>query len=91
MRTDDVKMRTGDVKVITRNVIMNSSNPVKVKNNMDKIYLAFYNMIFSPKNIIELLGVSPNTATNYINKLKKLDLLEKVDGIGQSKYKFKKN
>lgn len=91
MRTDDVKMRTDDVKVITRNIIMNSSNPVKTKNNMDKIYLAFYNMIFSPKNIIELLGVSPNTATNYINKLKKLDLLEKVDGIGQSKYKFKKN
>jgi len=31
----------------------------------------------------------PNTATKYISKFKELDLLEKVEGIGQSKYKFK--
>lgn len=56
---------------------------------MDKIYVALSNVIFSPKDIIELLEVSPNTATNYINKFKELDLIEKVEGVGQSKFRFK--
>lgn len=68
---------------------MNSINPSNVKNNMDKIYMALKNTIFSPKDILELLEVSPNTATNYINRFKELDILEKIEGIGQSKYKFK--
>lgn len=51
---------------------------------MDKLY----NTIFSPKDVIEILGVSPNTATKYINKFKELGLLEQIKGIGQSKYKF---
>ena len=41
-----------------------------VKNNMDKLYISLYNTIFSPKDVIEILGVSPNTATKYINKFK---------------------
>ncbi len=61
----------------------------KVKNNLDKIFISFEDMIFSPKNIIELLNVSKNTATNYIDKLKNLNLLDKIEGLGQSKYKFK--
>ena len=73
----------------TRDKINNSSNSLKIKNNLDKIYIALSNTIFSPKDIVELLNVAPNTATNYINKLKELDLLEKVEGIGQSKFKFK--
>ena len=56
---------------------------------MDKIYIALSNTIFSPKDLIELLDISPNTATKYISKFKELDLLEKVEGIGQSKFKFK--
>ena len=67
---------------------MNSSNSLKVKNNMDKLYIALYDTIFSPKDVIEILGVSPNTATKYINKFKELGLLEQIKGIGQSKYKF---
>lgn len=63
---------------------MNSSNSLKVKNNMDKLY----NTIFSPKDVIEILGVSPNTATKYINKFRELGLLEQIKVIGQSKYKF---
>ena len=76
-------------KVRTENIIMNSSYSLNVKNNMDKIYIALSNTIFSPKDLIELLDISPNTATKYISKFKELDLLEKVEGIGQSKFKFK--
>ncbi len=83
------KLRTEDKKLRTRDVIENSSNSIRVKNNMDKIYVALSNVIFSPKDIIELLEVSPNTATNYINKFKELDLIEKVEGVGQSKFRFK--
>lgn len=68
---------------------MNSTHPLNVKNNIDKIYIALSNTVFSPKDLIELLDIAPNTATNYINKFKELDLLEKVEGIGQSKFKFK--
>ena len=82
-------MRTEDKKLRTRDKINNSSNSLKIKNNLDKIYIALSNSIFSPKDIIKLLNLVPNTATNYINKLKELDLLEKVEGIGQSKFKFK--
>lgn len=77
-------MRTENKKVRTHNIIMNSSNSLKVKNNMDKLY----NTIFSPKDVIEILGVSPNTATKYINKFRELGLLEQIKVIGQSKYKF---
>ena len=83
------KLRTEDKKLRTRDIIKNSTNSLKIKNNLDKIYVALSNTIFSPKDIIELLNVAPNTATNYINKLNELDLLEKVEGIGQSKFKFK--
>ena len=89
MRTEDKKVRTEDKKVRTENIIMNSSYSLNVKNNMDKIYIALSNTIFSPKDLIELLDISPNTATKYISKFKELDLLEKVEGIGQSKFKFK--
>ena len=89
LRTEDKKLRTEDKKLRTRDIIKNSTNSLKIKNNLDKIYIALSNTIFSPKDIIELLNVAPNTATNYINKLKELDLLEKVEGIGQSKFKFK--
>ena len=58
-------------------MILNSSNSLNVKNNMGKIYIAFLESIFSPKDIIELLDVSLNTATHYINKLKESGLLEK--------------
>lgn len=80
-----------DGKVHIQNKIKNSSLSLKIKNNLDKTYLALYDIVFSPKDIINLLGVSPNTATKYINKLKELDLIEKVKGMGQSKYKFKKD
>ena len=83
------KLRTEGKKLRTRDKINNSSNSIRTKNNLDKIYIALSNTIFSPKDIIELLNVAPNTATSYINKLKELDLLEKVEGIGQSKFKFK--
>ena len=89
LRTEYKKLRTESKKVRTEDLILNSSNSLNVKNNMDKIYIAFLKSIFSPKDIIELLGVAPNTATHYINKLKELGLLEKVKGIGQSKFKFK--
>lgn len=81
---------------ISENENVNLSNKIKssdyslnTKNNLDKISYSFKNSIFSPKDIIELLNVSKNTATNYINKLKELNLLDKIDGLGQSKYKFK--
>ncbi len=70
-------------------MISKSGYPTKIKNNLDRIYTAFANEIFSPKDIIELLGVSQNTATNYMGRLLKLNIIIKVEGIGQSKYKFK--
>ena len=57
---------------------------------MDKIYVSFSETLFSPKDIINLLKVAPNTATSYIKKLSDLGLLDRVYGIGQAKYKFKK-
>ncbi len=73
----------------TKKLISDSGYPEKIKNNLDKIYTAFANEIFSPKDIIGLLNVSQNTATNYIGRLLKLNIIIKVEGIGQSKYKFK--
>ena len=43
----------------TRDIIKNSTNSLKNKNNLDKIYIALSNTIFSPKDIIELLNVAP--------------------------------
>lgn len=74
----------------TEDIIANTKYNDKVKNNLDKIYVGFNETIFSPKDIIESLKVAPNTATSYIKKLTDLNLLDKVCGIGQSKYKFKK-
>ena len=60
-----------------------------IKNNLDKIIIEFYDSIFGPKNIMELLDCSNNTATSYINILLEIDLIEKVSGLGKSRYKFK--
>ena len=72
-----------------QSVIADSLNSINVRNNLNKIYISFYNSIFSPKDIVTLLNVAPNTATHYINKLKNLNLLDNIKGIGQSKYRFK--
>ncbi len=71
-------------------LISNSKYKTATKNNLDKIYVSFSSSVFSPKDIINLLNVSPNTATNYIEKLSELNVLDKVAGAGQSKYRFKK-
>ena len=73
----------------TESLIINSEYNRNTKNNLDKIFIAYSNSIFSPKDIIQLLDVSKNTATSYINKFLNLNVLVKVEGIGQSKYRFK--
>ena len=74
----------------TKDIIYNTKYSDLVKNNMDKIYVSFSETLFSPKDIINLLKVAPNTATSYIKKISYLGLLDRVYGIGQAKYKFKK-
>jgi predicted HTH transcriptional regulator len=90
LRTDSQKLRTDSQKLRTEAIIRNSNHPVKTINNMDKIYTAFSETVFGPKDVIELLKVAPNTATSYIRKLLSLDVLDKIEGIGQSKYRFRK-
>ncbi len=77
-----------DRKVKIQSAISLSENSMNVKNNLDKIFVSFQDSIFSPKDIKNALKVSPNTATNYIDKLKSLGVLQSVKGIGQSKYRF---
>jgi len=50
-------VRTEDKKMRTENIIMNSSYSLNVKNNMDKIYIALSNTIFSPKDLIKLFDI----------------------------------
>lgn len=87
--TGDKNMGTGDRKLETESLIINSKYNKNTKNNLDKIFFAYSESLFSPKEIMQLLDVSKNTATSYINKLLNLDVLVKVKGIGQSKYRFK--
>lgn len=51
--------------------------------------MEFMDGLFGAKEIIQLLNCVPNTATNYIKKLLELDLIEKVQGLGKGRYKFK--
>ncbi len=97
LRTGDEKLRTESKncelkakKLRTAEIIRNSNYAIGVKSKLEKIYIAYSESVFSPKDIISLLKVSPNTATNYINKLQELQLIDKVKGTGQSKYIFKK-
>ena len=90
LRTENKNCELKTSKLRTEDIIANTKYNDKVKNNLDKIYVGFHETIFSPKDIIESLKVAPNTATSYIKKLTDLNLLDKVCGIGQSKYKFKK-
>ena len=70
-------------------VIRNSKYSKRIKDNLDKICVAYQESIFGPKEIIELLDISPNTATSYLVKFIELGLVDKVEGAGQSKYRFK--
>ncbi len=90
LRTENKKLRTENKKIQAESSIVDSEYNKKIKNNLEKIYIACGQTIFSPKDIIGLLDVSPNTATSYINKLLNLNLLDKVEGVGQSKYRFKR-
>lgn len=56
---------------------------------LDKLAMEFMDGLFGAKEIIQLLNCVPNTATNYIKKLLELDLIEKVQGLGKGRYKFK--
>ncbi len=90
LRTDSSKLRTEKKKTKIESLIESSDYSTKAKNNMDKIYIAFQESIFCPKDIIQLLSVAPNTATSYINKFLSLNALDKIEGVGQSKYRFRK-
>lgn len=90
LRTDGKKLRTENKKIQIESSIVDSEYNKKIKNNLEKIYIACGQTICSPKDIIGLLDVSPNTATSYINKLLNLNLLDKVEGVVQSKYRFKR-
>ncbi len=71
-----------------RKAIAMSGYSVNVRNNLDKICMSFFSVSFAPKDVIELLKVSNNTATSYIEKLLVLGLIANVDGIGKKKYRF---
>lgn len=83
------KLRTEGQKLRTQMIIRNSKYSKRIKDNLDKICVAYQESIFGPKEIIELLGISPNTATSYLVKFIELGLVDKVEGAGQSKYRFK--
>lgn len=82
-------MRFDDRKLRIQSAIKHSDFNVTIKNNLDQIVLEFIDSVFSAKEIIALLNCVPNTATKYIKKLLELDLIEKVEGLGKGKYKFK--
>ncbi len=84
-------LRTEGGNLRTQALISNSKYKTSTKNNLEKIYIAFHHDTFGPKDIIELLHISPNTATSYISKLSELNVLTKVAGVGQSKYRFRDN
>ena len=75
-------------EVSARLKIASSNYSTKVRKSLDKICVAFTSLTFAPKDVIELLKVSPNTATSYIEKLLELNLIAPVSGTGKSKYKF---
>lgn len=89
MRFDGKNLRSNDRKVRIESIIKNSGYKVTIKNNLNQLMLEFIDSVFSAKEIIGLLNCVPNTATKYIKKLLELDLIEKVDGLGKGKYKFK--
>ncbi len=89
LRTEGGNLRTEGGNLRTQALISNSKYKTSTKNNLEKIYIAFCHDTFGPKDIIELLHISPNTATSYISKLSELNVLTKVAGVGQSKYRFK--
>lgn len=62
--------------------------PTKEKVKM--IFLKFgTHKVFSRKEIVELLKISPTSASVLMTKLDKAGLLEAVAGQGKGKYKFK--
>ena len=89
MRVENQKLGVDRLKLRIQDKISKSSYSNSVKNNLDRIVIEFYGTVFGPRNIIELLDCSNNTATAYISKLQEIDLIEKVTGLGKSRYKFK--
>ncbi len=83
------KLKNDNSNFKTKGIISNSPYSENVRNNMDKIYIAFCENVFSPKDIMRLLNVSPNTATSYLDKFLNLGLINKVKGLGQSRYTFR--
>ncbi len=65
-----------------------SNNSLLIKKNMEKIFITFFNVTFSSKNIMELLKVGKNTATKYIKRIKDLNLIIEVKGKGYGRYIF---
>lgn len=90
LNKENKDVKSSIISLNIRKRINDSGYSKNVKNNLDKIYMTYSDNIFQPKDIISILNVSPNTATCYIDKLVELKLIDKIDGIGKSKYKFKK-
>ena len=81
-----LKERSGEASA--REKIAASSYASKIRKNLDKICVSFTFVTFAPKDVMELLKVSPNTATSYIAKLFELGLISEVIGVGRRKYRF---
>lgn len=77
-----------NLKIDIIETIKSSNNSILIKRNMSKIFIAFSNIPFGSKNIMELLKVGKNTATKYLKRIKDLNLIVEIKGKGYGRYMF---
>ena len=77
-----------NLKINIIETIKSSNNSILIKRNMSKIFIAFSNIPFGSKNIMELLKVGKNTATKYLKRIKDLNLIVEIKGKGYGRYMF---
>ena len=79
---DCIKLNEVD---ITR-IINNSYYSILIKDVLKKIYDKFFNIVFDRSDIVSYLGVAKSSASNYINYLIQLNIVEYIKG---RKYRFR--
>lgn len=75
----DFEMRIFEIK---------ANNPTK--NRILELFTYFgFEQIFSRADVISLTGIRSSAASELINKMKRFNLIDSVNGYGKGKYKFK--
>ena len=85
---DEEKIDIESKKIDIQEILRKSNYSINIRNNISLLYEKLADVVFSRKDILDVIGGAASTASLYVEKMFKLNLIHEVHGLGKGKYKF---